>query len=494
MPEAILIVDETSSNRKLTHRVLSGAGYNVRSVPDAAAALDAIPEFQPRLVLTELRLEGMDGIALTRRIKEDPRTRQTLVIAVTGCGTDEDRRAALNAGCDDFIVKPIDTRALPAMVQTHLARRDQAIGLEPMASGPHTDLPSWALDLCHDFVHEGAAKAGRLLQDSAPPEEIQRAAHTWAGLGGTFGFPEITRLARQLDHSCRTAAGGAKVNGLLQHLVTLFSQAAASCAETRPSPQLPPALVQGLSGKTFRLVGFDGHDAARLGRSLETAGGQVLSTPPPTPSDLTIAAAGSEETAAFLREFRHSPARPLLLVGASGVGPQVEAMLDSEAFDFAAAPWTAEEILARAYRLLTRRNPSAPRPQPPARHRDRKLRIVLADDDPTVLALLRTTLESYGMDRVVAGEGDQALELMRASPPDAAILDVIMPNMDGLEVLAAIRNDSLLRNVRVLLLSALQQESDIVRALGLGADDYVTKPFSPVEVVARLKRLVRCES
>ena len=98
------------------------------------------------------------------------------------------------------------------------------------------------------------------------------------------------------------------------------------------------------------------------------------------------------------------------------------------------------------------------------------------------------------MECSVASEGDTALALMRASPPDAAILDIIMPNMDGLEVLAAISNDPKLKHTRVLLLSALQQESDIVRALGLGADDYVTKPFSPVEVVARLKRLIRSEA
>jgi DNA-binding response OmpR family regulator len=596
MPEAILIVDETASNRKLTQRVLSSAGYDVRSVPDAAAALDAIPEFQPKLVLTELRLGGMDGIALTRRIKGDPQTRQTLVIAVTGCGTEEDRRAALDAGCDDFIVKPIDTRAFAGLVETHLARRaPDANGVET-AAGPPSDLPPWALELSREFVQDGLAKCGQLLAEASTPAEIQPAAHGWAGLGGTFGFPEITRLARELDKLCRSNAARAEVNRLLQCLQACFAQAAPGGATqpsspsvaTRPSaatqlslpsaatktqtpgvatqppppsaatrpnavtqaatpgaatqlslpsaptrpyastqraapgaanqpssayaatqaaapstetqpppPPLPAGLAQAFIGKTFALVGFDAGDSVRLDRALRAVGGQTLSGPAAaasTANDLTIAAAASPDTAAFLRDLRGAPSRPLLLVGAPGSVPQVETMLDSAAFDFAATPWTAEELLARAYRLLARRNQLAasPPPQPPAR--DRKLRIVIADDDPTVLALLKTTLESYGMDCAAACAGDQALETMRAAPPDAAILDVIMPNMDGLEVLAAIRNDPTLKNVRVLLLSALQQESDIVRALGLGADDYVTKPFSPVEVVARLKRLVRSDS
>src|SRR5215472_2196325 len=105
MPEAILIVDETPTNRKLTQRVLTGAGYNVRSVENADAALGTLAEFRPRLILTDLRMAGMDGLALARRIKANPLTWQTLVIAVTGSDSEEDRRAAMDAGCDDFIVK-----------------------------------------------------------------------------------------------------------------------------------------------------------------------------------------------------------------------------------------------------------------------------------------------------------------------------------------------------------------------------------------------------
>ena len=120
-------------------------------------------------------------------------------------------------------------------------------------------------------------------------------------------------------------------------------------------------------------------------------------------------------------------------------------------------------------------------------------RILIADDDPTTLTLLRTTLRNYGMDCRIAEEGEQALALIRSAPPDVAILDVVMPNLDGFEVLAAVRNDRSLRHVRVMLLTAMQQEADIVRGFALGADDYVLKPFSPVEVVARLKRLVRSE-
>src|SRR5579871_6257006 len=100
MPEDILIVDNSPANRKLTQRVLAGAGYSAHAVEDAETALQVLPALQPSLVLTDLGLPGMDGFALVRRIKQDPRTQNASVIALTGYSSDEDRRRAMEAGCD----------------------------------------------------------------------------------------------------------------------------------------------------------------------------------------------------------------------------------------------------------------------------------------------------------------------------------------------------------------------------------------------------------
>jgi len=484
MPEAILIVDEAATNRKLTQRVLAGAGYNVRSVESASAALGALAEFRPRLILTDLRMAGMDGLALARSVKENPLTRQTLVIAVTGSDTDEDRRAAMDAGCDDFIVKPIDTRTLPVVIHAHLARQQQdAVALEAATEPAAPELPSWAAELCQEFLRDGLAKSRELVSAGlhAHPDEVRRAAHLWAGLGGTFGYPQITGLARRIQEALHPGGEGGDWLPLLRRLAELFAEV--STAKAGVEGQLPAALIEALAGKRFAIAGFVGQDQARLAGALERAHVQPCEI---AAADLLLV------TAEALARFHDRPGKPLLVVGTRRSGPQMAMLLDSTAIDFVAAPWTCEEVLARACRLLTRR-PDSIEP-PAAAPRDRKLRVVIADDDPTILTLVKTTLVNYGIECRAAGEGDTALEMIRTSPPDAAILDVIMPNMDGLEVLAAIRNDRALKNVRVLLLSALQHETDIVRAFGLGADDYVTKPFSPVEVVARLKRLVRTES
>jgi two-component system alkaline phosphatase synthesis response regulator PhoP len=93
------------------------------------------------------------------------------------------------------------------------------------------------------------------------------------------------------------------------------------------------------------------------------------------------------------------------------------------------------------------------------------------------------------MDCQGAANGPEALERIRQSLPQAAVLDVNMPGMDGYQVLSAIRADKL--PVRVVLLTARQQETDILRGFTLGADDYIVKPFNPLELAARLKRLLR---
>jgi DNA-binding response OmpR family regulator len=117
------------------------------------------------------------------------------------------------------------------------------------------------------------------------------------------------------------------------------------------------------------------------------------------------------------------------------------------------------------------------------------LEIVIADDDTHVVAVVRGALQRLGMECRTASTGPEALQMIREFSPNAAVLDVNMPGMDGFEILSAIREAAL--PVRVVMLTARQHESDVVRGFTLGADDYVVKPFNPLELAARLKRLLQ---
>lgn len=129
--------------------------------------------------------------------------------------------------------------------------------------------------------------------------------------------------------------------------------------------------------------------------------------------------------------------------------------------------------------------PAAERAASGARRRD----VVLADDDPTVVAIVRATLENDGWRCHLAENGVEALALARRVHPAAVIVDVNMPGRDGFEVLAELRGRRETRDVPVLLLTARHQEIDVLRGFDLGAADYVVKPFNPLELAARLKRL-----
>src|SRR5262249_6616192 len=176
-----------------------------------------------------------------------------------------------------------------------------------------------------------------------------------------------------------------------------------------------------------------------------------------------------------------APRKPLLLVGDRESLLALDLTVQNRAREFLMDAWQPEEALMRASRALAGSAPASQSAVPgrdAARARPGRPQIVLADDDPTVPSLVKATLLNYGMDVRTAPNGAEAFETIRTNPPAAAILDVNMPGMDGFEVLSAIRAGNL--PVRVILLTARQQENDLVRGFALGADDYVIKPFSPM--------------
>ncbi|HUY48560.1 MAG TPA: response regulator transcription factor [Streptosporangiaceae bacterium] len=115
-------------------------------------------------------------------------------------------------------------------------------------------------------------------------------------------------------------------------------------------------------------------------------------------------------------------------------------------------------------------------------------RVLVVDDEPHIRAVLRGYLEADGFAVSEAADGEAALRRLREDAPDLVLLDVMMPGIDGLEVLRQLRAFS---DVYVILVTARAEEVDKLVGLGVGADDYVTKPFSPREVAARVKAVLR---
>ncbi|MGN0714090.1 MAG: response regulator transcription factor [Anaerovoracaceae bacterium] len=115
-------------------------------------------------------------------------------------------------------------------------------------------------------------------------------------------------------------------------------------------------------------------------------------------------------------------------------------------------------------------------------------KILIAEDDAAIRDLLKLYLESEGYQILSAENGRQALEIVQAQRPALAILDIMMPEMNGLDLTRHLREQTMMP---ILILSARDQDHDKILGLNIGADDYMTKPFNPLEVVARVKALLR---
>jgi DNA-binding response OmpR family regulator len=120
-------------------------------------------------------------------------------------------------------------------------------------------------------------------------------------------------------------------------------------------------------------------------------------------------------------------------------------------------------------------------------------RILIVDDEPSIVVPLEFLMRREGYDVSVAGDGESALETLAERPADLVILDIMLPRMSGFDVCRRIRADPRWQGLKILMLTAKGRDSEIQKGLGLGADAYVTKPFSTRDLVARIRALLRGE-
>jgi two-component system KDP operon response regulator KdpE len=118
----------------------------------------------------------------------------------------------------------------------------------------------------------------------------------------------------------------------------------------------------------------------------------------------------------------------------------------------------------------------------------KKLRVLIVDDEPQILTFLKIKLKSSGYEVITANNGQEALKQVKGEEPDLLVLDVVMPGMDGFETLKHVRAFS---SVPVIILSAKEGNADKINGLKLGADDYLSKPFNPDELIARIEAVNR---
>ncbi len=259
--EPILIVDDTPVNLKLTRILLEHEGYDVRTANSAEEALTLLETFRPRLVLADIQMPGVDGLEMTRRIKRDPRNSGILVVALTALAMKGDEERAMAAGCDGYITKPIDTRALGDRVRSYLKLGPaQPRGTDPFASAGIEDLRQRFLDEARQQVPLWIEELqGRF--DAARAQEI---AHQWVGSGGLLGFRQVSVLAREAETILRQKPLDASelretLDALLEELEDPAMNGAAQPAPT-PAPVAPAG--------SLVLIADDDPNIRALGKAL----------------------------------------------------------------------------------------------------------------------------------------------------------------------------------------------------------------------------------
>ncbi len=260
---------------------------------------------------------------------------------------------------------------------------------------------------------------------------------------------------------------------------------------------LHPAVLEMLRARRFALIAFDADESERMVSALQSAGAFARITgPAPVHPDLNwlapfdglvlnVSAAGGG-------------AKPLDVIARAGkpavmIGNADELM--SHAYtaaalehDFLTRPWTDEELLLRAYRTL-RQAASVSRSEGTVRCGQPKVMVV--DDDRTTTTLLSMVLSAARLRCEVVHNGAETFSRVSRVRPDLVLLDISMPEMDGFEVLAALRSDPVTRELPVVMMSVSEGERDVLRGFSLGAEDYIVKPFTPREMVARIQRVLR---
>src|ERR1035437_2421823 len=450
--ETIIVVDDAPVNLKLAAAVLRREGYKVYLACNAEESLMMLRTMVPDLLLVDIQLPGMNGLELTRRLRQDPRTREMLIVALTASVMAGGEQLAYDAGCDGFIAKPIDTPSLGQRLRVFLDGQSAASPEPAIEQGLPSGLSFSGPEmegLRRSFLADGSRQVRRLLEFVNARLDIGQATrmfHQWVGSAGALGYMELAEQARAAE-TLLTTPGWTKSD--LRDALTTLAYVFASPREASDTP-IPDSIV---------------HVRA------DTLGIPWLQT-----------------------DF--VPSRPLVLVGGRedllGLPLQVQA----RACEFLIDGWQPEEVIMRLSFARARGTPPAApgagvspaAAAPPRRSLSGKPEIVIADDDLHVLAVVRNALQSLGIECRSAVSGPEALNMIRELCPFAAVLDVNMPGMDGFEVLAAIRQAAL--PVKVIMLTARQNERDILRGFELGADDYVVKPFNPLELAARLQRFL----
>ena len=495
--ESILVVEDIPESLKFTAAILRREGYRVSIASTAEQALSTLRFLQPDLILVDFMLPGMNGLDLTARIRQDSRLEKSAVVALTAASEPETELKARQAGCDGYLTKPIEARALLARVRDFLDFGKEAPGafrtdevLEAPSGGGISDLPDNQLEeLKESFLKGGRGVSRQLLAGLDADFDAEKATgtvHKWIGAAGLLGFPAISAKARELETILRSAAlTPAQLRGPLTSLARAFHNPSGTISDS-----VAQSLARVLGEKRVALIGLNDEAADLICAALEKAGARArLFDATQSPYDeavglchLIVVHVRPENLISrwLVKDAPGLPELPTLFFGS----PEDLIALAPEAYTRADGllmeGCLPEEALMRLRLAVTQPRQAAA--SSPAREADG---LLVAYGDPAAHPAIVAEAKEYGLHCRLASNGPETILLLQTLRPSVAVLDA---NLDGFETLAAIRAEAL--PVRTILVASPGEEDAVTRGFSLGAGDYVVEPFSSMELIARVKKLI----
>lgn len=456
--------EAADSLRRLAHSLRgSGASYGFPEVTDAAALVeDATPEALARTARDLLDVLRGVAIATPQRV--------TVVLVVD----DDPMQAHLARATLDAPGRQVLTAASWGEARAVLAEQEVALILLDLVL-PDADGRNALLTLRED----PRTAATPIFVVSGKVGPLPRSECLALGADRYFEKPyDLEALQSAVADALRARPAGRSATRFDARTGLLNRAAFREAFDRAVAPSTSGASSATLS---LAIVGLDGAGDAsvrRIGDALADALGPRAVVA--RWSDDSIAALAPtlderEAVAAIVEALGTLRGRGIVAAGVAAVDPASEL---ADVVDRAESARQAAQAGGRAVLAASE-----------AATVGRARRVLLADDDPLIVSLVRHRLEREGSQVVHCESGRDALDAARRERFDCIILDVKLPELDGFTVLEELRRDARLARTPIVMLTAMGDERDVVRGLGLGADDYVVKPFSPVELAARLQRL-----
>ena len=461
-PPTILVVDDNATNRLILTRTMEKAGYAALAAEDGYQAVDVANEHSPDLLLLDVMMPGRDGLETCRILKSKRKTATIPIIFVTAVTDAGEIVKAFDAGGCDYVTKPFRPQEVLARVSAHIKLRQAEEELRERSK----EMEALARQLAETNTELAMLSRldpltklfNRRTWEEAAVEEHERFQR--------HHFP-YSIIMVDVDHF-------KTFNDSQGH------QAGDDCLR-----QIAEAIVSAC--RRIDVVGRYG-------------GEEFVILAPDTDSEAAINLAERVRQSIWNLAIPH-PASPSgdrvtislgVSTGASGSWGDVLGRADGALY-----------VAKRAGRNMVFENqesdseskpptkavPDVPEPPPPSKNRDARVSVLVVDDEPTNRAVCRGCLEKAGYRVEQAVNGYSALDKVNTALPDVIIMDVVMPDMDGLECTRRLKARADTRDIPIIVLSARSKGDDVLAGLEAGADEYLTKPIRTAELLMRVRSM-----